>query len=60
MPVHNRGTIPDQRHFINIAWRDDERIVAMEKTVEISSRLGEQFLEVAETSRIRKLVQRIE
>jgi hypothetical protein len=51
--------IPDRRHFVSLAGRDDERIAAREKTVEMSSRLGEQFLEVVETGRIRELVQRI-
>jgi hypothetical protein len=54
------GEIPDRRHFVSLAGRDDERIAAWEKTVEMSSRLGEQFLEVVETGRIRELVQRIE
>ncbi len=54
------GEIPDRRHFVSLAGRDDERIVAWEKTVEMSSRLGEQFLEVVETGRIREMVQRIE
>lgn len=55
-----RGEIPDRRHFVSLSGRDDERIAAWEKTVEMSSRLGEQFLEVVETGRIRELVQRIE
>jgi hypothetical protein len=54
-----RGEIPDRRHFISLAGRDDERIAAWEKTVEMSSRLGEHFLEVVETGRIRELVQKI-
>ncbi|MFT5700379.1 MAG: hypothetical protein ACI8ZB_003253, partial [Desulforhopalus sp.] len=54
------GEIPDRRHFVSLSGRDDERIAAWEKTVEMSSRLGEQFLEVVETGRIRELVQRIE
>jgi hypothetical protein len=52
--------IPNRRHFVSLAGRDDERVSAWEKTVEMSSRLGEQFLEVVETGQIRKLVQRIE
>ena len=55
-----RGEIPDRRHFVSLAGRDDERIAAWEKTVEMSSRLGEQFLGVVETGQIRELVQRIE
>lgn len=52
--------IPNRRHFVSLAGRDDERVAAWEKTVEMSSRLGEQFLEVVETGQIRELVQRIE
>ncbi len=54
------GEIPNRRHFVSLAGRDDERVAAWEKAVEMSSRLGEQFLEVVETCRIRELVQRIE
>ncbi len=54
------GEIPDRRHFVRLAGRDDERIAAWEKTVEMSSRLGDAFLESVETGRIRELVQRIE
>lgn len=54
------GEIPNRRHFVSLSGHDDERIAAWEKTVEMSSRLGEQFLEVVETDRIRELVQRIE
>ena len=52
--------IPDRRHFVSLSGRDDERIAAWEKTVKMSSRLGEQFLDAVETGRIRELVQRIE
>jgi hypothetical protein len=52
--------IADRRHFVSFSGRDDERIAAWEKTVKMSSRLGEQFLEAVETDRIRELVQRIE
>jgi hypothetical protein len=54
------GEIPDRRHFVSLAGRDDERIAAWEKTVEMSSRLGDAFWEAVETGRIRELVQRIE
>ncbi len=54
------GEIPNRSHFVSLAGRDEERVAAWEKTVEMSSRLGEQFLEVVETGRIRDLVQRIE
>lgn len=52
--------ILDRHHFISLSGRDNERIAAWEKTVEMSSRLGEQFLEVLETGWIRELVQKIE
>ena len=55
-----QGEIPDRRHFISLAGRDNERIASWEKTVEMSGRLGEEFLEVVATGRIRELVQRIE
>jgi len=51
--------IPNRHHFVSLAGRDDEHVAAWEKTVEMGSRLGEQFLEVVETGRIRELVQRI-
>jgi len=54
------GEIPNRRHFVSLAGHDDERVAAWEKTVKMSSRLGEQFLEVVETGQIRELVQRIE
>ncbi len=54
------GEIPDRRQFVSLSGRDDARIAAWEKTVEMSASLGEQFLEVVETGRIRELVQRIE
>jgi hypothetical protein len=54
------GEIPDRRHFVSLAGRDDERIAAWEKTVEMSSRLGDAFWEAVETGRIRELVKRIE
>lgn len=51
--------IPNRSHFVSLAGRDDERIAAWEKTVAMSCRLGEQFLEVVETGQIRQYVQRI-
>ncbi len=54
------GEIPNRRHFVSLAGHDDERIAAWEKTVGMSSRLGEQFLEVVETGRICDFLQRIE
>lgn len=54
-----RGKIPDRRHFVSLAGRDNERIAAWKKTVEMSSRLGKQFLEAVETGKIRELVKRI-
>jgi hypothetical protein len=53
------GRIPDRLDFVRMAGRDDERIAFWEKTVSMSSRLGNEFLRATETGRIRDLVRRI-
>jgi hypothetical protein len=53
------GRIPDRRDFLRLAGRDDERVAFWQKTVEMSTRLGAQFLDAVDSGRIRELVQRI-
>ncbi|WP_136809253.1 patatin-like phospholipase family protein [Desulfosediminicola flagellatus] len=53
------GRIPDRRDFERLAGRDDERVAFWEKSVEMSARLGREFLKMVESGRIREVVKRI-
>ncbi len=53
------GRIPDRRDFIALAGRDEERMGAWRRAVQLSKRLGEAFLLAVETGGIRERVQRI-
>jgi hypothetical protein len=53
------GRIPDRRDFKRLAGKDDERVDAWLKSVEMSARLGQEFLDVVENGSIRERVQRI-
>jgi hypothetical protein len=53
------GRIPDRRDFLRLAGRDDERVIFWEKTVAMSRRLGDTFMESVESGRVRELVQKI-
>jgi len=54
------GRIPDRRDFERFSGRDTERIAFWEEAVHKSRRLGEQFLEAADSGKISKKVRRIE
>ena len=51
--------IPDRRDFERMAGQDEQRIAFWEKTVAMSSALGEEFLASVESGSIREKVQRI-
>lgn len=51
--------IPDRRDFERLAGRDDERVAFWEKSVEMSARLGTEFLHTVESGKIREVVKRI-
>jgi hypothetical protein len=53
------GRIPDRRDFLRLVGRDDERVKFWEKSVAMSRRLGDTFMENVESGRIRELVQKI-
>lgn len=50
------GRIPDRKDFIRLKGRDKERMAAWTKASAMSRALGEQFLEAAQTGRIREMV----
>ncbi|WP_163338976.1 patatin-like phospholipase family protein [Desulfopila sp. IMCC35008] len=53
------GRIPDRRDFKLLATRDDERVASWLKCIEMSAKLGQEFLESVENGSIRSRVQRI-
>lgn len=53
------GRITDRRDFVRLAGKDKERVAAWQKSVEMSAKLGQEFLDVVENGSIRERVQRI-
>jgi hypothetical protein len=53
------GRIPDRRDFDRLAGRDDECVTFWFKSVEMSAKLGQEFLDAVESGSIRERVQRI-
>ncbi len=53
------GRIPDRQDFIRLRGKDAQRVRAWDNAVDQSRRLGHEFMEAAETGRIRDLVRPI-
>lgn len=53
------GRIPDRKDFIRFKGNDAARVAAWEKSADMSRHLGDQFLEITQTGRIQKRVQRL-
>lgn len=53
------GRIPDRRDFLRLAGRDEERVAFWEQTVTMSKRLGNTFMAMMQSGRIKDVVQKI-
>lgn len=53
------GRIPDRMDFVRLEGKDKERVTAWQKSVEMSSKLGEEFLDAVESGAIKERVQKI-
>jgi len=53
------GKVPDRDDFINYTDKGPERIARWNKAVELSAPLGDDFLELVESGRIREMVEKM-
>lgn len=53
------GRIPDRRDFDRLAGRDGERVAFWEKSVAMSRRLGDAFIDAVDSGKIRERVRKI-
>mgnify|MGYP003473781982 CR=1 FL=1 len=59
MPSSMRGRIPDRDDFLTYVDNGRERIETWGKAVELAAPLGEDFLELVQSGRIRDVVEKM-